>query len=462
MTNIINRIFKLKENNTNIKVEIMAGLTTFITMAYILAVNPTMLSVTGMDSGAVFTATALASALATFVMGFWANYPIALSAGMGINAYFAFTVCLGDLKGIDDPWKIALAAVFVEGIIFIILSFFKVRESLVDLIPNNLKYGITVGIGLFIGFLGLQSAGIIVSDDSSLITLGDVSSPQFVLCILGVIIIATLSHYKVKGAILYGIIVTWILGILAQYIGWYVPDIENGIYSLIPNFKLSGFLPPSVEPTFFKFNFPWILDNLISFITITFAFLFVDIFDTVGFVVGMAEQGKFLDKNGKLPRVGRVLTADAIGTVAGAVLGTSTVTSYMESSAGVSVGGRTGLTSVATGIFFIIALFFSPIFLAIPAFSTAPALIMVSFYMMGSILKMNFNDDIADSLGGFFTLILMPLTGSIANGIMFGIITWVILKVLTKKVKEIHPFIWGVFVFFIIRIISISKLINFF
>jgi AGZA family xanthine/uracil permease-like MFS transporter len=451
----LENFFNLKENNTNIRTEIMAGLTTFLTMAYILAVNHNILSVTGMDSGAVFTATALASAIATFVMGFWANYPIALSAGMGLNAYFAFTVCLGDLKGVEDPWKIALAAVFTEGIVFLILSLFKVRETLVNIIPLNLKYGITVGIGLFIGFLGLQDSGIIVKDDSTLVALGSFSNPEFILCLIGILIIAVLTHYKIKGSILCGIIITWILGVIAQFAGWYVPDVSNGIYSLIPSFSLSDFVPPSVEPTFFQFNFSWIAKNLITFISITFSFLFVDIFDTVGFVIGMAEQGKFLDKKGNLPRVGRVLTSDAIGTVTGSILGSSPVTSYMESSAGVAAGGRTGLTSVATGAFFIIALFLSPIFLAIPSFATAPGLIMVSFYMIESVRKMNFTDDIADALGGFFTLIFMPLTCSIANGIMFGIIVWVILKVLTKKAKDVHPFMWAIFIFFIIRIISL-------
>lgn len=455
MRQAIAKYFKLEQNNTTIKTEFLAGFTTFVTMAYILAVNPNMLSVTGMDSGAVFTATAIASAIATFIMGFWAKYPIALSAGMGLNAYFAFTVCLGDLQGIDDPWKIALAAVFFEGIIFLLISIFKIRETLVYAIPQNLKHGITVGIGLFIGFIGLQDAGIITGDTATLVSIGSFSNPTFILCIVGVIIVAVLNHYKIKGAILYGIIITWLLGILAQLVGWYLPNIETGAASLIPTFSLTSFIPPSISSTFFQFDFSWIGANLIPFITITFAFLFVDIFDTVGFVIGIADHANFLDKDGKLPRSGRIFTADAIGTVAGSVLGTSTITSFMESSAGISEGGRTGLTSVVTGAFFILALFISPIFLAIPSFATAPGLIMVSFYMCSSILKMNFKDDIADALGGFFAFILMPLTYSIANGIMFGIIVWIILKVLTKKIKDIHPVMWVVFIFFIIRIISL-------
>ena len=246
------KLFKLKEHNTTVKTEVMAGITTFLTMAYILAVNPNLLSASGMDSGAVFTATALASALATFIMAFWANYPIALSAGMGLNAYFAFTVCLGDLQGVDDPWKVALAAVLVEGIIFIILSFFKLRESIVNAIPANLKYGITAGIGLFIAFIGLQGAGVVVSDDSTLLALGNFASPEVALCLVGVVVIAVMNHFNVKGSILWGILITWGLGIIAELTGWYVVDPEAGVYSLIPSFSASSFIPPSIAPTFFQ------------------------------------------------------------------------------------------------------------------------------------------------------------------------------------------------------------------
>lgn len=455
MKKTLERLFKLEENNTTIRTEILAGFTTFLTMAYILAINPNMLSIAGMNNGAVFTATALASALATFIMGFWANYPIALSAGMGLNAYFTFTVCLGDLNGVDEPWKIALTAVFVAGLVFFLISISKIRESLVEMIPDNLKHGITVGIGLFLAFIALCESGIIINDESTLVALGSFSNPTVVLCILGIIIIAVLNHYRVKGSILYGIIITWILGILAQFAGWYVPDAEAGIASLIPSFNASGFIPPSIESTFFKFNFSWVVDNFITFATIAFSFLFINVFDTLGFVVGIADHGNFLDKNGKLPRTGRILTTGAIGAMSGAALGTSTVTCYMESGAGVTEGGRTGLTSVSTGFFFLLALFLSPVFLAIPSFATAPGLIMVAFYMSSSILKMNFKGDIADALGGFFALILMPLTYSIANGIMFGVIIWTVLKVLTKKSKDIHPVMWIIFAFFVVRIISI-------
>ena len=367
------KLFKLKEHNTTVKTEVMAGITTFLTMAYILAVNPNMLSASGMDSGAVFTATALASALATFIMAFWANYPIALSAGMGLNAYFAYTVCLGQLNGIEDPWKIALAAVLVEGIIFIILSFFKLRETIVNAIPENLKYGITSGIGLFIAFVGLKGAGVVVSDDSTLVALGNFGRPEVALCLIGILVIAVMNHYNVKGSILWGILITWILGIIAQLTGWYVVDPDAGAASLMPSLSASSFIPPSISSTFCKFDFAWIGSHVSEFVVIVFSFLFVDMFDTIGTVIGVAEKADLLDEDGNLPRVGRVLMADAIGTVAGSMLGTSTVTSFVESSSGVAEGGKTGLTAMTTGILFLVALFLSPIFLAIPSFATAPA-----------------------------------------------------------------------------------------
>ena len=378
------KLFKLKEHNTTVKTEVMAGITTFLTMAYILAVNPNMLSASGMDSGAVFTATALASALATFIMAFWANYPIALSAGMGLNAYFAYTVCLGQLNGIEDPWKIALAAVLVEGIIFIILSFFKLRETIVNAIPENLKYGITSGIGLFIAFVGLKGAGVVVSDDSTLVALGNFGRPEVALCLIGILVIAVMNHYNVKGSILWGILITWVLGIIAQLTGWYVVDPDAGAASLIPSLSASSFIPPSISSTFCKFDFAWIGSHVSEFVVIVFSFLFVDMFDTIGTVIGVAEKADLLDEDGNLPRVGRVLMADAIGTVAGSMLGTSTVTSFVESSSGVAEGGKTGLTAMTTGILFLVALFLSPIFLAIPSFATAPALVIVGFFIWHS------------------------------------------------------------------------------
>lgn len=449
------KLFKLKDHNTTVKTEVMAGITTFLTMAYILAVNPNLLSASGMDSGAVFTATALASALATFIMAFWANYPIALSAGMGLNADFAFTVCLGDLQGVDDPWKVALAAVLVEGIIFIILSFFKLRESIVNAIPANLKYGITAGIGLFIAFIGLQGAGVVVSDDSTLLALGNFASPEVALCLVGVVVIAVMNHFNVKGSILWGILITWGLGIIAELTGWYVVDPEAGVYSLIPSFSASSFIPPSIAPTFFQFDFSWIASNISQFIIIVFSFLFVDMFDTIGTVIGVADKANLLDKDGKLPRVGRVLMADAVGTVAGSMLGTSTITSFVESSSGVAEGGKTGLTAMTTGLLFIVALFLSPIFLAIPSFATAPALIIVGFFMASSIKKMHFDGDVADAVGGYLAFLIMPLTYSIANGIMFGMLAWFIIKICTGQIKKIHPVMYIVCALFIFRVITL-------
>ena len=449
------KLFKLKEHNTTVKTEVMAGITTFLTMAYILAVNPNMLSASGMDSGAVFTATALASALATFIMAFWANYPIALSAGMGLNAYFAYTVCLGQLNGLEDPWKIALAAVLVEGIIFIILSFFKLRETIVNAIPENLKYGITSGIGLFIAFVGLKGASVVVSDDSTLVALGNFGRPEVALCLIGILVIAVMNHYNVKGSILWGILITWILGIIAQLTGWYVVDPDAGAASLIPSLSASSFIPPSISSTFCKFDFAWIGSHLSEFVVIVFSFLFVDMFDTIGTVIGVAEKADLLDEDGNLPRVGRVLMADAIGTVAGSMLGTSTVTSFVESSSGVAEGGKTGLTAMTTGILFLVALFLSPIFLAIPSFATAPALVIVGFFMASSIKKMEFDGDLADAVGGYLAFLMMPLTYSIANGIMFGVLAWFIIKVCTGQLKKIHPVMYIVCALFIIRVITI-------
>ena len=449
------KLFKLKEHNTTVKTEVMAGITTFLTMAYILAVNPNMLSASGMDNGAVFTATALASALATFIMAFWANYPIALSAGMGLNAYFAYTGCLGQLQGIDDPWKIALAAVLVEGIIFIILSFFKLRETIVNAIPENLKYGITSGIGLFIAFVGLKGAGVVVSDDSTLVALGNFGRPEVALCLIGILVIAVMNHYNVKGSILWGILITWVLGIIAQLTGWYVVDPDAGAASLIPSLSASSFIPPSISSTFCKFDFAWIGSHVSEFVVIVFSFLFVDMFDTIGTVIGVAEKADLLDEDGNLPRVGRVLMADAIGTVAGSMLGTSTVTSFVESSSGVAEGGKTGLTAMTTGILFLVALFLSPIFLAIPSFATAPALVIVGFFMASSIKKMEFDGDLADAVGGYLAFLMMPLTYSIANGIMFGVLAWFIIKVCTGQLKKIHPVMYIVCALFIIRVITI-------
>ena len=447
------QLFKLKEHGTTVKTEVIAGTTTFLAMAYILAVNPNILGAV-MDANGVFVATALASALATFLMAFLANYPIALSAGLGLNAYFAYTVCLGELGGAADAFTVALTAVLVEGIIFILLSVFKVREALVNGIPANLKLGITGGIGLFIAFVEMQGAGMIVHSDATLVDLGSFRSAEMVLCLVGLMIIVILAHYQVKGAVLIGILATWGLGMIAEKIGWYAVDVEAGVFSVFPptlvSFNFSG-----LANTAFKFNFAWAGSHLVQFIAIVVSFLYVDLFDTVGTVVGVASKAGLLDENGKLPRAGRVLLADAIGTTAGACLGTSTITSFVESSAGVAEGGKTGLTAFTTGCWFLLALIFSPVFLAIPSFATAPALVYVGMLMVSSVTKMHFDGDMADAIGGYMALVMMPLAYSIATGIMFAMLSWVIVKVFTGKAKDVSPVMWGVFVLFVLRIITL-------
>lgn len=456
--NFLEKFFKLKENGTTVKTEVMAGITTFLAMAYILAVNPSMLGAAGMNTQGVFLATGLAAAIATVVMALLANYPVALASGMGLNAYFAYTICLGELADHADPWKIALTAILVEGVIFIILSIFKFRETLVNTIPENLKHGITAGIGLFITFIGLQNAGIASDDGATLVALGDIATAPVALALIGVLIIGAMLYFNVQGAILWGILGTWILGIIAELCGWYVPNPDAGVYSVIPHITgASDFLPnfAALGDTAFKFDFSYVAENFVNFLVIVFAFLFVDLFDTVGTLVGVASKGNMLDKDGKLPRVGKALMADAIGTVAGACLGTSTVTSYVESSAGVAQGGRTGLTSLTTAALFLVSLFLWPIFGAIPGFATAPALIVVGLFMMSNVLKMKFEGDMADVLGGFVAIIMMPFTYSIANGIMFGILTWVILKLVRGKAKEIHPIMYVVGALFVLRIVTL-------
>lgn len=452
---MLEKTFKLKEHGTNVKTEVIAGITTFLAMAYILAVNPNILG-TVMNQDGVFIATCLASAVATFVMGLWANYPIVLSAGLGLNAYFAYTVCLTELSDMGaNAFTVALTAVFVEGLIFIVISIFKVREQIINGIPQNVKYGITAGIGLFIAFIGLKGANVTIASDSTLVDLGDFSRPDVVLCLVGLLIIVILSHYHVKGSVLIGIITTWILGIIAEKIGWYVVDVENGVYSLIPSGVISVSSFSGLKETAFHFNFAWAGEHIIQFIAILFSFLFVDLFDTVGTVVGVADKAKLLKEDGTLPRVGRVFMADAIGTVLGAALGTSTVTSFVESSAGVAEGGKTGLTACVSGLLFIVALLFSPVFLAIPSFATSPALIYVGMLMLTSITKIDFEADAADAIGAYLAVLIMPLTYSISNGIMFAVVSWVIVKVCTKKAKDVSPVMWVVFVLFALRIASL-------
>ena len=447
------KLFKLKENGTNVKTEIIAGITTFLAMAYILAVNPSILSAAGMDPNAIFAATAVSAAFATLIMAFYANYPVVLASGMGLNAYFAYTVVpqLAE-QGITNPWQVALTAILVEGIIFIILSIFKFRETLVNKVPQNLKYGISAGIGLFITIVGLKGAGVIVSNESTLVGLGKIGSAEVVLALVGILIVATLWHFKVKGSILIGILATWVLGIIAQLCGWYqgAPLIPN-----FANYSVFGPIQNMATETFFKFDFGYVAQHALNFAVIVFAFLFVDLFDTVGTLIGVAQEGNLLNEKGELPRVGRALMSDALGTCLGACLGTSTVTSYVESTTGVAEGGRTGLTALTSAILFILAIPLYPIFLAIPSFATAPALVFVGLLMIKNVTKMDFESDIADTVGGFVAIVFMPFAYSIATGIMFGILTWVILKVVTGKIKDIHPIMWIAFALFAVRIVTI-------
>lgn len=446
---MLEKQFHLKEHGTTVHTEIIGGITTFLSMAYILAVNPSILGAV-MDPGGVFAATALASGIATLVMALYANYPIALSAGLGVNAYFAYTVCLGELGGAEGAFRIALTAVLVEGIIFIIMSFFKIREQIVNSIPENLKFGITCGIGLFITFIGFVNAGIVINDDATLVGLGSLKTAEVALALIGFLLIITLIHYNVTGAVLIGIIITWILGMIAQSIGWYqgasvFPDFSGGFVA-----NLSG-----LQNTAFKFDFAWAIKNLPQFVAIVFAFLYVDLFDTVGTVVGVADKAGLLDEDGNIPRVGRIFFSDAIGTVTGACLGTSTITSFVESSAGVGAGAKTGLASVVTGLLFLVSILLSPVFLAVPSFATAPALIYVGMLMISSAKKINYDGDLADTVGAFLALAMMPLTYSIATGIMFSVMSWVLLKVLTGKAKDISPVMWVVFVLFALRIVAL-------
>lgn len=443
---MLERMFKLKENKTNVKTEVMAGITTFMTMAYILAVNPSTMTafndILGLDGSArmnpngVFMATAISAFIATLLMAFLANYPFALAPGMGLNAYFAYTVVIK----MGYSWQVALTAVFIEGLIFILLSLTKVREAIFNSIPMTLKLAVSGGIGLFIAFLGLQNAGIVEDNAATLVQFhafnGEgvtrTENVSVILAIIGVLITAILLIKKVKGGILFGILATWILGIICQLSGLYIVDPAAGYYSLLPDFS-GGFQLSALADVAFKLDFSNILS--LDFFVVVFAFLFVDLFDTLGTLIGVASKSNMLDKDGNLPRIKGALMADAVGTTAGALLGTSTVTTYVESATGVSEGGRTGLTSFVVAILFGLSIFLSPVFLAIPSFATAPALIIVGFYMISSILKIDF-DDMSEAIPAFICLIAMPFTYSISEGIAFGIISYVVINLITGKVKE--------------------------
>ncbi len=427
---ILEKLFHLKEHNTTIRTELVAGITTFMTMAYILVVNPMILSNTGMDRDAVFTATALSSFVAIVVMALYANLPIALAPGMGLNAFFAYTVVIQ----LGYSWEMALTAVFIEGVIFIILSIFKVREAIIDSIPINLKHAISVGIGLFIALIGFSNAGVVVKNESTLIALGNLSDSGVLLALGGIILTGILLVFRIKGALVIGIIASALIGI------------PLGITQLPRGGFLS--LPPSLEPVFFKFDFSRLLTW--DMLLVVFTFLFVDIFDTVGTLVGVCSKAGLLDQNGKVPRVGQALFADAVGTTVGAILGTSTVTSYVESAAGVQSGGKTGLTSLTTGMLFIAALFLSPLFLMVPGVATAPALVIVGLFMISPIQKINL-EDYSEALPVFLTIIIMPLSYSISEGIAFGMLSYVLIKVFTGKWKSVSLVMYILALFFILR-----------
>lgn len=435
----LDKIFHLKENHTDVKTEVMAGITTFMTMAYILSVNPNILSASGMDRGAVFTATALSSFIATCLMALLSNYPFVLAPGMGLNAYFTYTVVLG----MGYTWQQALSAVFAEGIIFILLSLTNVREAIFNSIPMNLKHAVSVGIGLFIAFIGLQNAKIVVGNDSTLVSIfsfkssvaeGTFSSQGItvLLALIGVLVTAILLAKNVKGGILWGILITWILGILCQLTHLYVPNADLGYYSLLPDFS-NGISVPSMMPTFMKMDFSIVFS--LDFVVIMFAFLFVDMFDTLGTLIGVASKADMLDKDGKLPRIKGALLSDAVGTTVGAMCGTSTVTTFVESASGVAEGGRTGLTSLVAAVLFGLSLLLSPIFLAIPSFATAPALIVVGYLMLTSVTKIDFND-MTEAIPCFIAIIAMPFMYSISEGISMGVISYVVINVITGKAKE--------------------------
>ncbi len=428
---MLDKLFKLKKHNTSVQTEIVAGIITFLTMSYILVVNPNILSAAGMDREALFTATALASVVGTLFMAFIPNLPIAQAPGM-LNSFFAFSVVLG----LGYSWQMAITAVFIEGIIFILLTFFNVRELIVKSIPQTIKDAIPVGIGLFISLIGMQNAGLIVKNENTMVAMGDMSNPQIWVALLGLFVTGVLYIRKVHGSFLIGIVVATIF---AAFLGM-VKMPSGAIFSL----------PPDISPIFAKFEWAHIfsLDMLI----VVFTFLFVNLFDTIGTLLCVASKAGFIDKEGNFPQIKKALFADALGTTVGAILGTSTVTSYVESTSGVTSGGRTGLTSLSTAVMFAIALFLAPLFLMVPAPATAPALIIVGLFMITSVVNVNF-DDMSESLPAFLTIVMMPFSFSIANGIVFGMLSFVILKMLNGKFKHVSVTMWIVFVLFILKMV---------
>ena len=452
---MLEKMFKLHENNTTVKTAVIGGITTFMTMAYILAVNPSILSASGMNPNAIVMATALAAFIGTLCMALMANYPFALAPGLGLNAYFAYTVC----GAMGYSWQFALLAVFIEGIIFIILSLTNVREAIFNAIPMQLKKGVSVGIGLFVAFIGLQNGYLVASSDSTKVTVVNFTENFHttgicaLLCFIGVMIIAVLHHKNVKGSFLIGIFATWILGIICQLTGIYVVDVETGFYSLIPTHFVSVDFSSLGETFGACFSSAATSDiKILDMIVIVFAFLFVDMFDTIGTLIGVANKADMLDEEGKLPRIKQALLADAVATSAGAVLGTSTTTTFVESSSGVSEGARTGLASVVTGLLFLLAIFFAPLFTTIPGFATAPALIFVGFLMITAVVDIDFSDA-TEAVPAYLCLLAMPLMYSISEGIAVGVISYVVINVCAGKAKKIHPLMYVLEVLFVLKYI---------
>ena len=452
---MLDKIFKLKQNNTSVKTEVVEGITTFMTMTYILAVNPSILADAGMDSTAVLLATAIASFIGTACMALMANMPFVLSAGMGLNAYLAYTV----VQGMGYSWQIALLAVFAEGLIFVLLSLTNVREAIFNAIPLTLKRGVSVGIGLFIAFIGLQNAGLAV-DSSTLVTITSFTDNFTthgicaLLAIIGLLFTAALHIRGVKGSILFGIVFTWLLGMICQLTGLYAPNPEAGFYSLIPTQIVSFNFSALGQTAGQCFNVDWSAIRPLDFVVVIFAFLFVDLFDTLGTLIGVATKANMLDKDGKLPRIKPALMADAVGTSVGAVLGTSTVTTFVESASGVAAGGRTGLTAMVSGVLFLLSTLFAPLFTSIPSFATAPALIMVGFLMVSSVTEIRFDEDnLTEAIPAYIAIIAMPLFYSISEGISLGIISYVVLNLCTGKAKKVKPLMYVLAILFILKYI---------
>ena len=456
---ILEKVFHLKENGTTVRTELMAGLTTFMTMAYILAVNPSILSVTGMDKGALLTVTARASCIATLMMAAFANYPFALSAGMGLNAYFAFTV----VKQMGYSWEMALAAVFVEGVIFIVMSLTNIRQAIFNTIPLSMKQAVSVGIGLFIALIGLFNAHVIVANPATKIALFSFKQSLLdgtfhsvgitvVLSLIGILATGIMMAKNIKGNILWGILLTWLLGVVCELTGLYVPNPKLGLFSVLPDFSagVASFLPADPSPIFLKLDLSRAAS--LDFLVVVLAFLFVDLFDTLGTLMGVASKADMLRPDGTLPRIKGALMADACGTVLGALMGTSTITTFVESASGVSEGGRTGLTSVTVAVLFFLSLFLSPVFMAIPAFATAPALVIVGFLMVSSITKIDFTN-LTEAIPAYICIIAMPFAYSISEGISFGIISYAIINTLTGHARRVSPLMYVLAVIFICKYI---------